>query len=49
MELRWLSADLAEVKNAPNQVAAFEYAKETVGRTPTNILHVALSVYQVQF
>lgn len=49
MELKWLSADLAEVKGAPNQVTAFEFAKKETGKTPSLIVHVALSVYQVQF
>jgi hypothetical protein len=49
MEFKWLSADLAEVKGAPNQVKAFEFAKDQAGRTPSNVLHVALSIYQIQF
>lgn len=49
MELKWLSADLAEVKGAPDRVTAFEFAKREAGKTPSLVVHVALTVYQVQF
>jgi len=48
MELKWISDSLVEVKGANDALSAQAFVEERTGKSVRTVVHVALSLYQVQ-